>query len=905
MSGISTGIGLISGINSKDIIEQLMSLEARPKTTLQARIASTNQQKLAYTDISTRLATLKLAGTTLKKPSTFQNAAATSGNDDVLTASTSVNPALGSFQFQVARLVTSQQGITNGFADTSTAKVGAGTLTVEMGGGDLSSQTLLSQLNGGTGIRRGAFRITDRSGKTALIDTSAAVSLDDVVKKINTSLDITVRATINGDSIKLTDLTGSTASNFIVQDLGEGHSAADLGIIANAASNTITGTDVNYLGPLTALSHLNDGRGVRTASTGADFRITARNGSTFDITVGTSRTIGDIVAAINTAAGSSVTASIAAGSNGITLTDNTGGGGSFTVTALNGSKAALDLGIEKTGAGATITGDMIVSNLNTVLLASLRGGTGLPLGTVSIQDRAGASANIDLTGARTVQDVLDTISNAGGVNVTARLNASGNGIQITDDSAGAGNIVIADVAPAAPGGTATALGIAGTFDTTFTAVKGANLQKQWISENSLLESYNGGRGVAPGIFKITNSNGLSAEIDLTEGNETKLGEIINLINAKGIGVTASINANGDGLLLTDTAGGGLKLKVEDTEGSAADDLGIAGEATATTLDGTFEKTITVGAADTLEDVQKKINDLSFGLAASIINDGSGLTPYRLSLSSRNAGRAGRVVFDAGSTLLETRNLVESQDAAVFLGGTATDQPLLITSGKNQLSNVIRGVNIDLHSVSDKPVSLNVSRSVDNVVDQIKTFATGFNDLVGKLQELTDYNPETNARGLLLGEIAAQKIETQLYAAISGVIDGAGRYRTLSEIGLRLGEGAQLEFDEEKFKAAYATDPESVSGLFTLAEKGAATIIEQKLTKLIDPVSGIITRENDTLDLKTREFENRIESLDKTLEAKRTRLERQFAQLEGVLAGLQNQQQAIGSIQTIQPIRSAA
>src|SRR5688572_2669383 len=109
MSGISTGIGLVSGINSAEIIEQLMSLESRPKTTLQNRIAAIDKQKLAYTDISTRLASLKLAGTTLKKPSTFQNATATSSNEDVLSASTSINPALGSFQFQVARLVTSQQ----------------------------------------------------------------------------------------------------------------------------------------------------------------------------------------------------------------------------------------------------------------------------------------------------------------------------------------------------------------------------------------------------------------------------------------------------------------------------------------------------------------------------------------------------------------------------------------------------------------------------------------------------------------------------------------------------------------------------------------------------------------------------------------------------------------------------
>jgi flagellar capping protein FliD len=42
MGRITTGVGLVSGINSKDIIDQLMALEAKPKDTLQTRIDQTN-----------------------------------------------------------------------------------------------------------------------------------------------------------------------------------------------------------------------------------------------------------------------------------------------------------------------------------------------------------------------------------------------------------------------------------------------------------------------------------------------------------------------------------------------------------------------------------------------------------------------------------------------------------------------------------------------------------------------------------------------------------------------------------------------------------------------------------------------------------------------------------------------
>ena len=113
MGRISSGVGLVSGINSKDIIDQLIALESRPKDLLQTRIDSVNQQKLAYTDLQTRLTSLKLVGTTLKKNSSFQAATATSSDDDVLTATAANGAAIGSYQLQVARLTSTAGG---GFA---------------------------------------------------------------------------------------------------------------------------------------------------------------------------------------------------------------------------------------------------------------------------------------------------------------------------------------------------------------------------------------------------------------------------------------------------------------------------------------------------------------------------------------------------------------------------------------------------------------------------------------------------------------------------------------------------------------------------------------------------------------------------------------------------------------------
>jgi flagellar hook-associated protein 2 len=895
MAGITSGVGLASGLPTKDIIDQLMALEARPKALLKNRMDAANAQRLAYTDLAARLTSIRLSATAFKKSATFQQATATSSDQSVLTASAAAGASKGTFQFQVARLVSAQQSVSAGFTDTESQKVGAGTLTVEMGGGEISSQTLLSNLNGGQGVSRGAFRITDRSGRTGVIDISAAYSLDDVVRKINTSLDISVKAAISGDHLVITDLTGQTASNLIVTDLGSGTSATDLGIASSVATTTLTGGDINYVGRATSLADLNDGRGVRNAKGAVDFQITDANGNNFKVTVKGLTTIGAVIDAINTATGGNVVASTVAGTNGIRLTDTTGGGQTLTVTALNSSLAAHDLGIDQAAVGAIITGRDVIASINSVLLSSLRGGTGLSLGTVDFTDRSGATATVDFSSAKTVADVLDLI-NASGIGISASLKESGNGIQIADTTSGTGNLIIADNAST----TAAELGIAGTFTTATASVKGANLQRQWIGVNTLLSTFNGGAGVTPGKFKITNSLGASAEVDLSQGNEVTLQDVIDEINSKNISITASINANGDGLLLTDSAGGGVAMKVEEVGGTTAASLNILATATGATIDGSWEKTITIANTDTLAGVQKKINDLGFGVSASIINDGSGASPFRLSLAARNTGRSGRVVFDAGAVGVQTRNLVEAQDAVVFYGATGGNEPLIITSSTNQLTNVIKGVTIDLHSAGSQPVSLSVSDNPDAVLTELKKFADSFNGLVDRLHELTKFDAGTNTKGTLLGESTVQQVESELYAAVQVIVSGIGQYRILSDVGVKTISGAKLEIDEEKFKAAYAKDPDAVKNLFVTADKGVGAVLEKRINKLIDPVNGLITRQNSAIDQKTEQFQDRIEQLDKQIEAKRARLEKQFANLEAVLANLQSQQSALNSFSPVKP-----
>ena len=364
MGTITSSVGLISGINTGQIIDELMSIESQPVQLLQNQLDTTTAQQQAYSTISTSLGTLQTAAQVLEKATTFNAATATSSNNNVLTAVAANGAAVGSYNLQVAQLVTTQQMVSNGFTDTTNAKVGAGTITIDMGAGSLATQTPLSQLNGGAGVARGQFRVTDAAGNSEVINTSSDITVDDVLKQINTALDVSVNASVQGNQIVMTDTSGGTGT-MTVTDLAGGSSAKDRGIAVPSTAGTITGTDINFISSNTVLNQLNDGRGIQLGTGGNDMTVTLADGTAVNVSLAITTNIGGVINAINTAGAGKLTASLAPGATGLTLTDSSGGGGTMTVTDDNGSKAAEGLGLTAAPTANVINGSPIIAGIDT------------------------------------------------------------------------------------------------------------------------------------------------------------------------------------------------------------------------------------------------------------------------------------------------------------------------------------------------------------------------------------------------------------------------------------------------------------------------------------------------------------------------------------------------------------
>ncbi|MBN1492224.1 MAG: hypothetical protein JXA69_20090 [Phycisphaerae bacterium] len=288
------------------------------------------------------------------------------------------------------------------------------------------------------------------------------------------------------------------------------------------------------------------------------FQVLENGGATaFTVDVTGADSLGNVVAAINAAsadAGATVTASVLG--TGIRLTS--GGGFDIEVRDSGNGTVASDLGIRKTAiAGVPLDGDNLHAKLvNTTPVPALGGGT-MPALVTPIRITNGTlSADIDLGGAQSVQDILNAINTAK-VAVRAVINDTQDGINVINLLSGQ-EMRIADVGG---GTTAEDLGI------------------RTLHADTSLADLNHGDGVSSEVgkpdFQIVGRDGTTL-VDVDVSGATTIQDVIDAINAAGGGViTASLNPDGTGLRIDDATGGAGVIRVQRLNGSfAMDGLGL-------------------------------------------------------------------------------------------------------------------------------------------------------------------------------------------------------------------------------------------------------------------------------------------------------------------------------------------
>jgi flagellin-like hook-associated protein FlgL len=312
------------------------------------------------------------------------------------------------------------------------------TATHQMGTETIPLGTHTDVTSGGTGevLDTASGLVLTNGGETVTLDISGAETVEDLLNLIN-GADLGLVAEINAAANGINVRSRLSGADFTIGENG-GTTATQLGIRS-------------YTGD-TKLSALNRGLGVPTTADLEQFdatkmdslRIVARNGVEFDVDLSTATSLQDVVNLINSDPLNNfgttfVGASVSSNGNGIELVDaSTGTTNDLQIRVVGNTQAAEYLKLVAPGATQNTSHTTDTSGNYT-----LSGGNVLGHDLI-VETRNGTEVWIDLSGAQTVQDVIDRVNNDAdnGGAVLARLAATGNGIELIDNTAGAGSLTI-------------------------------------------------------------------------------------------------------------------------------------------------------------------------------------------------------------------------------------------------------------------------------------------------------------------------------------------------------------------------------------------------------------------------------------------------------------------------------
>ena len=152
MAGITID-GLVSGLQTADLIAELMEAERAPITRMESTKEEYQNKISLLQDLSLKLSTLKISADTLNTSSLYGARAVTSSQENVLTASAQSGAPTGRYTIQVEQIALAHQLASGVTSDPSARVFGIGTITLQVGSGSPVTINITSDNNSLNGIR--------------------------------------------------------------------------------------------------------------------------------------------------------------------------------------------------------------------------------------------------------------------------------------------------------------------------------------------------------------------------------------------------------------------------------------------------------------------------------------------------------------------------------------------------------------------------------------------------------------------------------------------------------------------------------------------------------------------------------------------------------------------------------
>ena len=457
----------------------------------------------------------------------------------------------------------------------------------------------------------------------------------------------------------------------------------------------------------------------------------------------------------------------------------------------------------------------------------------------------------------TIDDLITSINNEAGLDVTASYDESTGKFALTNDTEGANSITVSSI------------------------------------DSNIVTN-----------FDLTNE---------TLGNTTNVQDILDFFTNNFTGVTASL-VNGqvqlDGVSNLGSAGDESNLLsvlgLNNAFINSGTALGIQNISTPSVLDtldsiGVTGTNISINgeeitfdpAVDTIEDLLSSINNNSATNVKASYDTLNGV----LKLTNSRTGALTIPVSSTDSNIATIFALDNETlgDNAEFQISTLNNGQTLV-SNNNSVGDIITGVTLNLSEVTTDPITITISEDSSQYKSRIDAVLEELNDIISDTRE----SDLSVARGLEIG----------LKRIITSVFDNSNpeSYKSLVEVGLASSlvndAFAGYTLNGTSFGEALARDPSAINTLlfgktdsevptFTDGSQGLFVQLDEFLAEYVTGTDAVFTSLDDSLDRRLRDLSDQIFRAEEGITNFEDRLIRQFSQLDTLNAELQQQQAAIG------------
>ena len=423
--------GLVSGLDTRGIIDQLLEIRARPIVGYQADKADLQQNAKVVAEIGRRIANLQATLSQLKLPSSISQktygTAQAVGSTGLVSITANSDAANGSFDVLIKQLATST-------SVTSTAKIGQSvTATASMTGNTFDDASAATT---GTGLTESVTAGTFTVGIDGTL-TEFTITAGDTLNNAITSLDATFGAgfatVVSNKLVFDISIPGGTAMNIgtagdssnFLDVMGLTDAVRDPGTAATVTGSTLGAGDLGdqtvvLNGTTISIPGVNEGSAAGNANKIAAYINTVTTTTNVSATVNGSDQLvlthddggsGNDIAITYTTSGTGLTAATTSGTDANTIQSLHGLGNVQTGAILEDARLAVALSLPAGGFdinGVSFTYDDDIDSLNDIISRINASTAGVVASYDSVEDKL--TLRNESTGAESIK-LSDTTGN--------------------------------------------------------------------------------------------------------------------------------------------------------------------------------------------------------------------------------------------------------------------------------------------------------------------------------------------------------------------------------------------------------------------------------------------------------------------------------------------------------------